>query len=135
MFAANARLWWAPKIRAGNVVRWPCAEAPTAPIHERDIAAVAARILGEEGHVGKDYVLTGPQSLSQFEQVGVIGEVIGRSLRVEGINRKKRAVNVGCDASASNTHAAERVGRRNRPACIDYIRSRRYHRNAGADIS
>src|SRR5262249_53199877 len=43
MFAANARSWWAPQIRAGDVVRWPHAAAPTAPIHERDIAAVAVR--------------------------------------------------------------------------------------------
>lgn len=86
MFAANARLWWALKIRAGNVLRWPCAEAPTAPIHELDIAAVAARVLSEEGHGGKDYVLTGSQSLTQFEQVSIIGEVIGRTLRFEEIS-------------------------------------------------
>ena len=41
MFAANALTWWAPQIRAADVVRWPYAAAPTAPIHERDIAAVA----------------------------------------------------------------------------------------------
>src|SRR5262245_58508626 len=41
MFAANALHWWSPQIRAGNVVRWPYGEAPTAPIHERDIATVA----------------------------------------------------------------------------------------------
>jgi uncharacterized protein YbjT (DUF2867 family) len=86
MFSANARLWWAPKIRAGDVLRWPYAQAPTAPIHELDIAAVAARALCEEGHGGLDYVLTGPQSLSQFEQVSIIGEVIGRSLRFEEIS-------------------------------------------------
>jgi uncharacterized protein YbjT (DUF2867 family) len=86
MFATNGLFWWAPQIRAGNIVRWPYAEAPTAPIHERDIAAVAARILCEEGHGGKDYVLTGPQSLSQFEQVKIIGEVIGRSLRFEELS-------------------------------------------------
>jgi uncharacterized protein YbjT (DUF2867 family) len=86
MFAANSLFWWAPQIQADNVVRWPYAEAPTAPIHERDIAAVAARILCEEGHGGNDYVLTGPQSLSQFEQVSIIGDVIGRSLRFEEIS-------------------------------------------------
>jgi uncharacterized protein YbjT (DUF2867 family) len=86
MFAANALLWWAPQLRADDVVRWPYAEAPTAPIHERDIAAVAVRTLCEDGHGGKDYVLTGPQSLSQFEQVGIIGDVIGRSLRFEEIS-------------------------------------------------
>jgi len=86
MFASNAISWWSPKIRAGDVVRWPYAEAPTAPIHERDIAAVAARILCDEGHGGKDFVLTGPQSLSQSEQVSIIGAVIGRPLRYEEIS-------------------------------------------------
>jgi uncharacterized protein YbjT (DUF2867 family) len=86
MFAANALHWWAPQIRADDVVRWPYAEAPTAPIHERDIAAVAARILCEEGHGGRDYVLTGPQSLSQFEQLSLIGAVIGRPVRFEEIS-------------------------------------------------
>lgn len=81
MFAINTLLWWAPAIRAGNVVRWPYAKSPTAPIHELDIAEVAARVLCEDGHGGADYVLTGPQSLSQLEQVSIIGDVIGRSLR------------------------------------------------------
>ncbi len=40
-FAANARMWWAPQIRAGDVVRWPYPGAVTSPIHEGDIAAVA----------------------------------------------------------------------------------------------
>ena len=87
MFAANALGWWAPQIRAGgDVVRWPHVGAPTAPIHERDIAAVAVRALCEDGHAGKDYVLTGPQSLSQSEQISTIGGVIGRSLRLAEIS-------------------------------------------------
>ncbi len=86
MFAANALSWWAPQICAGDVVRWPHLAAPTAPIDERDIAAVAVRALCEDGHGGAEYVLTGPQSLSQFEQVSTIGRVIGRSLRIEEIS-------------------------------------------------
>ena len=86
MFAANALGWWAPQIRAGDVVRWPYLAAPTAPIDERDIAAVAVRALCEDGHAGAEYVLTGPQSLSQFEQVSTIGDAIGRSLRIEEIS-------------------------------------------------
>jgi uncharacterized protein YbjT (DUF2867 family) len=85
MFAANALSWWAPQIRAGDVVRWPYLAAPTAPIDERDIAAVAVRALCEDGHAGAEYVLTGPQSLSQFEQVSMIGSVLSRSLRIEEI--------------------------------------------------
>ena len=87
MFAANARFWWAQRIRAGSdVVRWPHAAARTAPIHERDIAAVAVRALCESGHAGAEYVLTGPQSLSQSEQISTLGSVIGRSLRMEEIS-------------------------------------------------
>jgi uncharacterized protein YbjT (DUF2867 family) len=83
MFAGNARHFWGPSIRAGDVVRWPYLNAPTAPTDERDLAAAAARTLCEDGHAGAEYVLTGPQSLTQAEQVHTIGRAIGRSLRVE----------------------------------------------------
>ena len=86
MFAANALAWWAPRIRSSNIVRWPYASACTAPIHERDIAAVAVRCLCDDGHGGAEYVLTGPESLSQAEQVATIGRAIGRSLRMEEIS-------------------------------------------------
>src|SRR5271167_968698 len=86
MYAANALSWWGPQIRAGDVVRWPYLSTPTAPIDERDIAAVAVPVLCEEGHAGAEYVLTGPQSLTQYEQVSTIGRVIGRLLRIEEIS-------------------------------------------------
>lgn len=70
----------------GDVVRWPYLSAPTAPVDERDIVAVAVRVLCEDGHVGAEYVLTGPQSLTQLEQVSTIGQVIGRSLQVQDIS-------------------------------------------------
>ena len=73
-----------PQFRAGgDVVRWPHLAAPTAPIDEGDIAAVAVHALCEDGHSGAEYVLTGPQSLTQFEQISTICGVIGRSLRIE----------------------------------------------------
>ncbi len=86
MFAGNAREWWGRQIREGDVVRWPYAGVPTAPIDERDIAAVAVRALLEDGHSGAEYVLTGPQSLTQGEQVATIGRAIGRPLRMEQIS-------------------------------------------------
>jgi uncharacterized protein YbjT (DUF2867 family) len=83
IFAGNARHFWGPSIRGGGVVRWPYLDAPTAPTDERDLAAVAVRALCEDGHAGAEYVVTGPQSLTQAEQVHAIGRAIGRSLRVE----------------------------------------------------
>jgi uncharacterized protein YbjT (DUF2867 family) len=87
MFAANARDFWGPQIRAGTVVRWPYLKAPTAPIDERDIAAVGVRALTEGGHDRMEYVLTGPDSLTQHEQIATIGQVIGRPLTIEEISR------------------------------------------------
>jgi uncharacterized protein YbjT (DUF2867 family) len=86
MFASNARHWWAPQIRDGDVVRWPYAAAETAPVDERDIAAVATRALLDGRHAGGDYVLTGPESLSQAAQVRAIGDAIGRLLRFEELS-------------------------------------------------
>jgi uncharacterized protein YbjT (DUF2867 family) len=83
IFAGNARHFWGPQIRAGDVVRWPYLNAPTAPTDERDLAAVAVRTLCEDGHAGAEYVVTGPQSLTQAEQVHTIGRAIGRSLHLE----------------------------------------------------
>jgi uncharacterized protein YbjT (DUF2867 family) len=83
MFASNAIIWWADAIRTSGVVRWPYGGAETAPIDERDVAAVAARTLSRDGFAGGDYVLTGPESLSQAEQVRIIGEVVGRPIRFE----------------------------------------------------
>ena len=84
-FATNT-LQWAPQIRADGVVRWPYGAAARSLIHERDIAAVAVRALTEDRHVGAKCVLTGPESLTQVEQVHIIGEVIGRSLHYDEIS-------------------------------------------------
>ena len=86
MFASNCLSWWAGAIRAGDVVRWPYAAAETAPVDDRDVAAVAARTLYEDGHAGGDYVLTGPESLRQAEQVRIIGEVLGRGIKFEQLS-------------------------------------------------
>ena len=86
MFASNALVWWASAIRTDGVIRWPYGAAETAPVDDRDVAAVAARTLYQDGHAGGDYVLTGPESLSQAEQVSIIGDVVGRRITFEELS-------------------------------------------------
>jgi uncharacterized protein YbjT (DUF2867 family) len=83
MFAANALTWWAPQIREGQVIRWPYLSAATAPIDPRDIATIACRALSDTSLADVDYVLTGPESLTQLEQLTTIGRVLGRNLAIE----------------------------------------------------
>jgi uncharacterized protein YbjT (DUF2867 family) len=53
-------------------------------------------------HNGADYVLTGPESLTQREQVEIIGDVIGRSLRLEEISAEEARQELGFPLAAVN---------------------------------
>lgn len=86
MFAVNAINWWGRQIREGDVVRWPYGDAATAPIHEMDIAAVVVEALLNDRLTGTDDVFTGPESLTQREQVLAIGEATGKRLRFQELS-------------------------------------------------
>jgi uncharacterized protein YbjT (DUF2867 family) len=76
-------LEWAPQLRAGDVVRAPFGGVRIAVIDPADIAAVAAAALLEDGHDGRVYTLSGPESLLPADRVRVLGEVLGRDLRFD----------------------------------------------------
>ena len=86
MLASNALNWWAPAIRSRRAIRWPYGAAETAPVDDRDVAAVAAQALADEGLAGGDYVLTGPESLSQTEQVRILATALGRDIAFEELS-------------------------------------------------
>jgi uncharacterized protein YbjT (DUF2867 family) len=50
------------------------------PVALEDIAAVASAALLEDGHVGKAYELTGPETVTRAERVRLIGEALGRDI-------------------------------------------------------
>ena len=110
MFALNSRHFWGPHIRAGDAVRWPYLAAPTAPIDEQDIAVAAVLTLTRDRHAGMEYVLTGPESLSQYEQISTIGSVIGRPLRIKEVSPMKRAADVTKPCGDGSEQTARRLG-------------------------
>lgn len=83
-FAVNTQEW-AESFRIGDVVRIPSPGAGRSLIHEHDIAAVAVQALLDDKHIGQTYELTGPEVLTQAEQVAVLSEVVGKPMRVEEI--------------------------------------------------
>ncbi|ROO86911.1 uncharacterized protein YbjT (DUF2867 family) [Actinocorallia herbida] len=78
-FAANS-LAWAPQLKAGDIVRGAYGEAATSPLHETDIAEVAAAALQGRLASGAVHTLTGPVSLDQHEKVRLLGDALGRRL-------------------------------------------------------
>jgi uncharacterized protein YbjT (DUF2867 family) len=89
MFASNAGRWWGAKIRAGELIRWPYLDAPTAPIDERDMAAVGVRALCDDGHAGAEYLITGSEVLTHRDQLATIALVIGRPVEAEEITAEQ----------------------------------------------
>ncbi|WP_327073824.1 NmrA family NAD(P)-binding protein [Kitasatospora purpeofusca] len=85
-FPAINSLAWAMQLQGGgDVLRGPHAAAAASVVHERDVADAAAAVLGSPEHFGRVYELTGPQSLTQTEQVETPGRALGRELRFEEV--------------------------------------------------
>ncbi|MEU5876175.1 NAD(P)H-binding protein [Spirillospora sp. NPDC047279] len=85
MFPAINSLAFGMQLQGGDVIRGAYADAAFSMIHERDVADVAARVLTGDGHEGRVYELAGAASLTQAEQVRVLGEALGRPLRFEEV--------------------------------------------------
>lgn len=94
VLAANA-LNWAESIRTEGVVRLVYPEAVTAPVHERDIAAVAAAVLLGEAGDEAGTMLTGPEALTQRRQAELIGAATGRDIRVEELTESAARARFG----------------------------------------
>ncbi|MCX4824665.1 NAD(P)H-binding protein [Streptomyces sp. NBC_01142] len=78
-FMSNA-LEWAESIRSDNEVQEPFVGRLSAMVHETDIGAVTAVALTEDGHGGKDYLITGPQALTVQDKVNILAAARGREI-------------------------------------------------------
>jgi uncharacterized protein YbjT (DUF2867 family) len=80
----QAYIPFAPLIAQG-ALGVPIGDAAVSVIDTRDIAAVAAAALTEDGHVGKTYTVTGPAPVSHADIATTLGDAIGRPVRFERI--------------------------------------------------
>lgn len=83
-FMSNT-LRWLPELQAGDVVRAPWGDIPLACIDAADIAAVAVAAMTGDAHAGAVHRLTGPRAMLPAEQLEILGRVLDRPLRFEGL--------------------------------------------------
>ena len=81
-FMTNA-LRWLGQLREGDVIRVPFADVAIATVDPADIGAVAVKALAGDGLAGRSLRLSGPRALLPAEQAEILGEALGRRLRVE----------------------------------------------------
>jgi len=77
-FYQNFSNLYAYPIQTQGKVYLPLGNAAVGMVDTRDISAVAAKTLTEEGHEGQTYVLTGPEVLTMNEVVERLSAAIGR---------------------------------------------------------
>ncbi|MFD7229151.1 NAD(P)H-binding protein [Streptomyces sp. NPDC059881] len=81
-FAVNKLSLWQRSIREEGVVRAAYPTAVGAPVHEADVAAVAAAALLEDGHAGAVHRVSGPSALAVRDQVAALATGLGRAVRL-----------------------------------------------------
>ncbi len=67
-------------MRATGALRLPAGDARLSYVDTRDIAEVAVAVLTGEGHHGRAYTLTGPESLDHAEVARRLSEAAGREI-------------------------------------------------------
>jgi uncharacterized protein YbjT (DUF2867 family) len=83
-FMSNT-LEWAESIRASGVAPTFFGNVPAVPVDPRDIAEIAALALRSDDYLGQALPVTGSERLSPAEQVQILSQVLGRSLRTREV--------------------------------------------------
>jgi uncharacterized protein YbjT (DUF2867 family) len=80
-FMQNMMIYNGATIRAQSAFYGSQGDGKVSHIDLRDIAAVAVRMLTEDGHLGKIYTLTGPEALSNPRMAEILSAHLGREIR------------------------------------------------------
>jgi uncharacterized protein YbjT (DUF2867 family) len=91
----------APGIARDGVLYFALAEARLAAIDTRDVADFAAHVLTTPGHEGREYTLTGPESVSMHDVAAAITTATGRPVRYQPVPveaARQSVIDMGADA-------------------------------------
>lgn len=79
-FMQNLNTVHRKEIKEQNEIFIPVGDAKTSFIDTRDIGAVAATVLSQQGHDNKNYDLTGDTSLDYWQAAKIMSEILGRQI-------------------------------------------------------
>jgi uncharacterized protein YbjT (DUF2867 family) len=85
-FMQNFGPMYAHSILTSGMIYAPLANARISYVDARDVGAVAAHLLTEEGHQGQEYEVTGPEALSGGQLAELFSAVLGVPVRYTAIS-------------------------------------------------
>ena len=80
VFMQNFINYYGTNIKSEGKLHLPHGDAGVGFIDTRDVAAAAAEVLTSDGHEGKAYTLTGPESISYYDAVKILSEAAGKTI-------------------------------------------------------
>jgi len=80
-FMQNMVIYNARTLRDQNAFYGSQGEGQVSHVDIRDVAAVAVRVLIEDGHAGRTYTLTGPEALSNSRIARILSDSLGRQIQ------------------------------------------------------
>ncbi len=131
-FMQNFLNWVGFTIPAEAAFYLPAADAKTAFVDVRDIAAVAVEALTKPGHEGQLYEPTSSRALDHFEVAQIISKAAGRSIRYVHLDDESFVVEMmkrgWSRASAEHTVFLYRIVRTGKEAAVSGDVERLLHR-------
>ncbi len=100
-FFMQNMLGFADAIRKQGAFSCPAGDGKMGMVDVRDIAAVAVKALTEPGHMGKKYVITGPEAISYAQIAEKLSAATGRPVRYVNVtpdDAKKTMLQTGMPA-------------------------------------
>jgi hypothetical protein len=85
-FMQNLNTTHRKEIKERNEIFVPVGNAKTSFIDARDIGAVAAVALTQDGHSNKNYDLTGNEALDYWQAAKILSEVLGKEIKYKNPN-------------------------------------------------
>ncbi|MGK3200406.1 SDR family oxidoreductase [Amycolatopsis sp. MEPSY49] len=95
---ATNTLGWVAQAKTGKV-RAPYGQAKRSLVHEKDVADMAVKAFTED-HAKQVYLVTGPEALSQANQVKIIGQAMGKPVRWEEQPEQEAITQLGKEFAA-----------------------------------
>ena len=71
----------APTVASAGTIYMPMKDGKVGIIDARDVAEAVATVLTSDGHEGKSYLLTGPESISVHDVADTLSRVLGNEVK------------------------------------------------------
>ena len=103
----------APTVASAGTIYMPMKDGKVGIIDARDVAEAVATVLTSDGHEGKSYLLTGPESISVHDVADTLSRVLGNEVKYVNVppeGAKEAMLGMGLPACGLSLQSPLHIG-------------------------